>query len=975
MKRFIFLMMLFFVVATLSAKPYFQQNVYYKIQVTLDAQHKTYSGKETLIYTNHSPDTLKFICLHLYPNAYKDDSTPFGRQMNKQLRWRFHFSSSSERGYLKLDSVKSAGQTLKYEFKKGAPDEIKIRLPQALPPGESRTLQMGFKGKFPIVFSRMGHFDKNYFAVTQWYPKAVVYDRFGWHPDSYLDQGEFYGEFGTFDVSITLPRAYVVEATGMLQDNPQEQAFNQALIDTTRYFLNLKYKKDRKAFIRKWKKEKMKELDYHKTKTVRFIAQNVHNFAWFAGLDYLLLRKYHNYHVLTNVLVTPENAYGWRNVPKFVQQTIWFYSKQVGPYLYPKASVVDGALKAGGGMEYPMVTIISFPNLEWSNMLEGAVMHEVGHNWFMGMLGSNERASTFLDEGMNSFLEYKYMEHFHGFYNMTDFKKIFHGYQVLDDIGEWQLIQTVYGADVSMRTTQPLNLRASVFTRRNYGAVNYQKGVAMLLALEWYLGKAVFWKGMHTYFERWNGRHPYIEDFFDVMSTVSGKNLGWFVNDWYNSTRYNDFTVSLVKTKHEGQGFISRVYVKNIGTMKDMPAPVALITAAGDTLVKRWSGNPQRPVSFYYNAPLKRVEVNLKRAIFETDYLNNGNGLPKIRIHFLPQFPRFDDYPLTFFPYYWYEPFKDKSQPGFIYWTGNPIIKQWFARGVVYYGTGSGKFGYSMDLSNRFHFPWANFSDLTAGIADKNGLKRFSFKAENYFQKPSEDRTHLTANISFDVADLFDMDYNDPHVFEPARYTVLGLTFQSSRLRMLERWKTRFVLEKGLPIAGFDQANFLRLALESRFEHRLGHWSFIRLHGFVGALWGKRVPQQELFYAAGFTDPRQKMFVPARRGNWALLHYYSYGKGMNMYGYSDFKNTFFSGRGGAALSMDLKIKYLPVLYVSAAGMGKMNNPRLFAESGLKLALGFMDLVLPLYISDPAPKAEHLGLRFLVHIQPGLKIRL
>ncbi|GEM_PF-3176045 len=959
-------------------KPYFQQEVHYTIQVTLDPPTKTYQGSEQLIYKNNSADSLPFLRLHLYPNAYKNNHTPFARQMEKQNRSSFYFSKAEEHGFLNLNRISCEDRPLEIHSKENAPDEVKIILPHPLAPGDSCTLHMKFNGRFPRLFSRMGYFGKNYFAVTQWYPKAVVYDRYGWHPDSYLDQGEFYGEYGTFDVSITLPQAYVIDATGMLQDNSREKAFIKGIVDTTRYFLSLKSKKERRRFIKEWKTYKKKQLDFKKTKTVRFIAKNVHNFAWFCGLNYLILQKYHNHHILTNVLVTPDNAYGWRHVPEYVEKTVRFYGKHVGPYQYPKASVVDGALKAGGGMEYPMITIISIPNWEWTNMLEDVVMHEVGHNWFMGMLGSNERASTFLDEGMNSFLEYKYMNYYHGFYNFTDFKKLFHGHDLFHDIGEWQILNIMYGSKVSSRTDQPLNLTAGAYTSSNYSAINYQKGVTMLLALEWYLGEDTFWKGMHTYFKRWNGHHPYIGDFFQTMSDVSDKDLSWFVNDWYNSTKYNDFEIEKVRTKKVQDGFITRVYIENEGTMKDMPAPVYLETNTGDTLVKRWAADPAKPVVFTHEAAAEHIEVNLKRSVFETNYLNDSNGFPDIRFHLLPQLSSFTAYDITFFPYYWFEPFKDKHRIGLNYWSGNPILQQWFARGSAYYSSGSQTIGYSLALTNRYHFAFCNYSDMTAEIHDKSGLKRISFSTVNQFLKRDDDHRSTKLTVGGDLTKLYDLEYSDPHIFQEGEYASLFLSIDHAHSGFLKRWTTSASLEKGIKVGNFDQGDYFKLSLESTFSRVLSEFTYVKLHGFAASIWGRRIPSQEALFAAGFVDPKHKKFTLARNGRWALLHHFSFGRGMHMFGYTDYKNPFFKGQSGASVSLDLKIaKYMPTLYLSAAGLASrpqdVDRMGYFAETGFKLNLGFFKAVFPVYITDPAPGEKHLSFRFVIQMHSSIRI--
>ncbi|WP_044280987.1 M1 family metallopeptidase [Caldithrix abyssi] len=952
-----------------SQKPYFQQEVHYKIDVTLNVLAKTYSGHERLTYINHSPDTLTYVWLHLYPNAYRNNNTPFARQQMEQRISQFYFSDSAARGYLKLTALRSNGKQLSYSLKNDAIDEAKIDLPLPLFPGDTITLEIDFEGKFPRVFSRMGTWDGYYFAATQWYPKMVVYDRLGWHPDSYLDLGEFYGEYGTFDVKITLPELFVIDATGMLKDDVAEETFMRQLADTTRYFLNLD-KADRKQFIKNWKHDRERQLDLSKTKTVHFYAENVHDFAWFAGLHYMVLRKIHNGGVLTNVLVHPESAYNWRHVPDYVKKTVSFYGKMVGPYQYPKASVVQGQLRAGGGMEYPMITIISIPHSDWENFLEMVVMHEVGHNWFMGMLGSDERASTFLDEGVNSFVELKYLEHYYGKYNLTNFKKLFFGLDILRDLGDWQLLQMAFGTKVSERTDLPLDLRAEEYDRSNYGVINYQKGALMLLALEEYLTPPVFWKGMREYFARWNGKHPTVNDFFQTMEEVSGKELDWFVEDWYHSTRYCDFVIKTVKKKREGDSLKIEVWVENKGTMKDMPAPVRVVSASGDTLQKWWNGNPEQPLVFKTKDKPLKIEVNPRHSIFEMSYLNNQAGLPPVEIHFVPQIPSFETYEVIILPYYWYESFVDKHRLGGMIWGGNPILKQWFWTGKAYYATKTKRHGYRLTLTNRFHLPLANYTDVKAEWFDVDGMRKKGLYFSNYFQRRGKDYPKKYLNFALEAVDLYRGDYYESSMFQKARYGVITMEGKYLTGKMLTGLSAVFRLQKGMQLAG-SKTNYLKVEIGGNWWARVSKNSWFRLEGYWANIWGAAYPRQESIFAGGEIDPRHQKFVFSRRGSLAPNRHYTLGQGMKMYGYGDPDNRYFLGKSGAALSLTVKPwKYLPVMYGSGAALGQksmgLKGNQLFAEAGLKFNVASIEMIFPLYISDPAPGEKHLAFRFLLN---------
>ncbi len=966
-------------VSTILGKnvPYFQQEAHYQINVTLHPLEKTYSGNETVIYVNHSPDTLNFVYMHLYPNAYKNNNTPFAMQQRAFARRAFYFSKKEERGYLNIANLTCDGTPVSYSYNGKAIDEIKIALSRPLLPGDSIKLAMNFEGKFPKMFSRMGYFGKGYFAVTQWYPKMVVYDRFGWHPDSYLNEGEFYGEFGSFDVRITVPQNYVVDATGMLQDNPEEKAFLKKLADTTRYALALP-RAERRRFLKQWKKDRVRELQTCKeTKTLRFVAHDVHNFAWFAGAQYFLLRKTHNNGVLTNVLVTPENLTGWRDVPKYVERTIAFYSKMVGPYLYPKASVVDGALTAGGGMEYPMITIISIPNFPFTHILEDVVMHEVGHNWFMGMLGSDERASTFLDEGMNSFLEYKYLTHYYGRYNLTEFKKLPLFGPLLGDFGYWDMINFSYGLKISMRTDQPLCLRAEAYSPSNYGAINYHKGVALLMALEWYLTPPVFWKGMHEYFARWHGKHPTVDDFFATMEDISKKDLQGFIKEWYYSTTFNDFALKKHRTVRQDSFYVTKVWVQNKGTMKNFPAPVFLVTQKNDTLENRWKGDPLRPVVFKHHSPLKHLELNLQRNIIESNYLNDSPGLfSKVKFHFFPHIPSFEEYSVSVFPFYWYESFVDRHRIGLSLQTGNPLINYYFSTAQVYYATRSKQWNFNFKLQNRFHFPFANYTDARLEIMNQDGMARQSIGFLNYFQNPADDFTHYTVDVSFSHMDLYNVNYYEKRYFERARYFTRSLKATMSKKRMLYEWQAAVYGTSGQDDLD-SKRYFTRVELSTNYKRYFGLNDYFALRGYMGGVNGKGIPLQEHIFAFGNIDPRHQVFMPYRRGKWGAGRGFSALGGMNMVGYNNLYQPFFKGKYGASISAEIKYGFLPGLYYSAALLSNsVTNwtPRhIFSEAGVKSHFSFgageLQMILPLYVEYPAPGEKKWQWRFVI----GLKI--
>ncbi|MDP9230549.1 MAG: hypothetical protein M3O67_07745, partial [Bacteroidota bacterium] len=201
---------------------YWQQQVNYTIDVTLNDKENTLDGFERIEYFNNSPDTLKFIWFHVWPNAYKNDKTAYSDQQLENGNTKFYFSKKEDRGYINRLDFKVNNTTAAVLDHPEHIDIVKLILPTPLAPGQKTIIATAFHVKLPYNFSRGGHEGQSYQA-TQWYPKPAVYDKEGWHPLPYLDQGEFYSEFGNFDVRISLPQNYVVAATGDLQDEEEKQ--------------------------------------------------------------------------------------------------------------------------------------------------------------------------------------------------------------------------------------------------------------------------------------------------------------------------------------------------------------------------------------------------------------------------------------------------------------------------------------------------------------------------------------------------------------------------------------------------------------------------------------------------------------------------------------------------------------------------------------------------------------------------------
>ena len=509
--------LLFLLPFAATAQVYFQQQVDYTISARLDDEQHVLHAQESFVYTNNSTTTLDTLWVHLWPNAYRDRSTALCEQMDRTGDLSLHFAPEADRGFIDSLDFNTEGNKLIWGFHPKHTDIAWLKLPTPLAQGSSVTISTPFRVKVPSGrFSRLGHTNQAYY-ITQWYPKPAVFDATGWHAMPYLTQGEFYSEFGSFDVSITLPSNYVVGATGQLTDSPHEVEFME---ERSRAPLGAHGTKESNTY----------PASAPDTKTIRYTQDRVHDFAWFADKRFIVRKSNvtlpkSGRTVDTWALFTPKNALLWTDAVDYVNESVRLYSKWAGDYPYDACTAIDGTISAGGGMEYPMITIIG--NTDSKESLDNVIAHEVGHNWFYGILGSNERDHAWMDEGVNSFIELRYMRERYpngGFsIGIPGLKKMAAG------ITDKHRAQSELGYRLNARRNldQPLSLTSNDFTSVNYGTNVYMKTALVFDQLMAYLGEEVMDKCMHAYFEEWKFKHPQPDEMRKVFERESGKDLSW----------------------------------------------------------------------------------------------------------------------------------------------------------------------------------------------------------------------------------------------------------------------------------------------------------------------------------------------------------------------------------------------------------------------------------------------------------------
>lgn len=554
-----------------SSQDYFQQRVNYKIHVTLNDRKHELNGFESVEYINNSPDTLGFLYFHLWPNAYSDNKTELAKELFRTNGKGKLFNDTELRGYIDSLDFETEGHPFQWNLLSGDPDICKIILNNPLKPGDSINITTPFHVKIPKgITSRLGHIGESY-QISQWYPKPAVYDKSGWHQMPYLDQAEFYSEFGSFDVSITLPSNYIVGATGDLQNEDEKKQLEILSADTS------------------W----MKTPDFggagfpassSQMKTLRYTENQIHDFAWFADKRFHVLKDKvklpdSGREVTIWTMFTNQEASLWMNARSYVSHAILYFSKWIGDYPYNTFTAIQSALNSGSGMEYPGLTVIGLAKDPY--LLDEVLAHEICHNWFYSALGSNERRFPFMDESIVSAYESRYMDEIYPGKKLweIDFKnrKLARFFQI-EEMPVQRIRELEWLVPARRNSEQPVNFAAPDYNYENYGSIIYNKAAQGFNYLQSYLGDSLFDSIMHDYYHTWKNKHPQPEDLRVVFKSHTEKDLSWFFDDFLGTTKRLDYKIVRLENQ--------KLLIKNIG---ELNAPLLIAGMTGDSIIsEKW---------------------------------------------------------------------------------------------------------------------------------------------------------------------------------------------------------------------------------------------------------------------------------------------------------------------------------------------------------------------------------------------------
>lgn len=485
----------------------------------MDVKTYKYKGKQELVYSNNSSDTLRTVFYHLYNNAFQPRSEmdlrlqnikdPDGRMVNKikvdgkeVKESRISKLQPNEVGFLHVSNFKQDGENA---IVKEVETILEVTLAKPILPGKSTIFTLDFDGQVPVQIRRSGRNNKEgiEFSMAQWYPKMAEFDFEGWHADAYVAR-EFHGVWGNFDVKINIDKEYILGGTGYLQ-NGNEIGHNY---------------QDENFEVKISKKQK--------TLTWHFIAPNVHDFTWAADKNYI-------HDVVTTSFGTtlhflykdkPEIIQNWKQAEPKTVELMQLYNNTIGKYPYNQYSVIQGG---DGGMEYAMCTLILGEGK--LDGLVGVIAHEMAHAWFQGVLASNESKHPWMDEGFTTFLED------FGIYELSDKKGenpifgSYRGYRKLVDSGK----------------EQPLSTHGDRFDEnKSYSTAAYSKGEVFLTQLEYLIGRDNLMKTLKKYFYDFKFKHPTPNDIKRTAERISGANLDWYLIDWTETTNTIDYSIKEV---------------------------------------------------------------------------------------------------------------------------------------------------------------------------------------------------------------------------------------------------------------------------------------------------------------------------------------------------------------------------------------------------------------------------------------------
>ncbi len=549
------------------------RNASYAITARLDPRSRTIAGDEMLTWRNISSVPAATLRFHLYYNAWRDPRSTWMRERRLGGDTTLAARPEADRGWIEVTSIRviRAGGTpidLSARARFIAPDDgnvddrtvLEVPLDRAVAPGETVNVQIGWSSRVPRTFARTGTIG-NFYFVGQWFPKIGVLENTGWNCHQFHAATEFFSDFGSYDVRLTVPRGWMVGATGVERDRRDEA---------------------------------------DGTTTHHYVQDDVHDFAWTTSPDYIERRAAFEHPSLPRVemrlLLQPEHAGQAERHFAAARATLKYYGEWFGPYPYGHITIVDPAWQSDArGMEYPTLFTAGSRWLAPNGVTtpEGVTVHEAGHQFWYGIVATNEFEHAWMDEGFNTYstarvIDQAYTPNFYARRYFGDFVPwVFRDFPLGretegDRLGAYRLAAT---ADVpSTPTWQYFPGTAATIT--------YAKTALWLNTLERMLGWDTMQRVMSTYFSRWAFRHPKPADFFSIANEVSGRDLTWFFDQVYRNASIFDYGVEELRSDNEPAAdgrFHTTLVVRRYGDGV-FPVDVRVVFENKEEARWRWDG-------------------------------------------------------------------------------------------------------------------------------------------------------------------------------------------------------------------------------------------------------------------------------------------------------------------------------------------------------------------------------------------------
>ncbi|MAQ47891.1 MAG: aminopeptidase [Flavobacteriales bacterium] len=915
---------------------YWQQDVHYIIEAEIIDTDNMIKANQQLIYTNNSPDELEHVFFHLYANAFEPDSyLDKFRKSNKMLT-RFREDELKKKN-LEILSIKSNDKSLDIEIDNTI---MKVYLEKPLKSGETIKFDINFESYFGgeesagNVRRRMKTYteygNKHYNGV-HWYPRISVYDsKFGWTTDQHLGK-EFYGNFGCFDVELTFPENYIVEATGYMTN--RDEVLPEELMKKLdiKNFATKKYNTPPSTIIR---------YNPDKKKTWKFHAENVHDFAFTADPSYRIGVADWN-GIKAYSLAQEQHAAKWQNAADYAAEIVEVFSQDFGMYTYHKIIVAD----ARSGMEYPMITLDSGRDPGY----RGLLIHEIAHMWFFGQIGNNETYRAALDEGFTQFLtawgtekiEGKYMTKDASYVNDTILDN--QNVDVLDRIKWLKNNKTFlnkyydshtnqldakdddafyrYTMDASENNTPKLNTHShdfggSLAHRGSYTHV-YGKTATMLYNLQYVLGDELFLAAMKNYFETWKIAHPYLNDFRNSIIQFTKVDLNWFFDQWLDTNKDLDYAIKRVERlsndtvavtiarKGEMEMPIDLTIDSKFGMRYNFHIPNNwFVKKTSATVLPRWIGygNLNKEYTFKTHIPsgVKNIMIDMSGKLADSYMINNRfNGNIDFSLDYgVHKWANLRKYELKTRPGLWYNSFDGVKIGTSV--NGHYLKKHHVLNANMWLNTGAmkgdefdgnaqnDKVSYQIKYSTSM-YKYVKNSRLRLAASELDGLSYFSI---GYNIKDRSKMNTLDVSLSGferkDDSDLNYLIYNDLWIPEKKNtnitVNIAHKYYYLQNNKLSGHGNIQLSLKSSSIMSDYD---FAQLTLEAINRNSISGYQ-IHTRFFIQRGFGSNFPLESMLYAAG-SNPESLMENPFTRSKGWIPNDWT--------GYSNNSGTFHMGGG------------------------------------------------------------------------------